>query len=212
VGRRKRAIYSATLVLPVSNSGPAVPTGNISFLDRGQPISACTNQSMSNLTAVCTMKYRTRGTHDISAVYSGDANFAGSASSVHVVRVLRSAPAVPAFVKSTLQWTFFYHPAYTNVILFKAFQLVKGTKITFRCFGHGCPFHVLVVPNPRGGSINLLSVFRHRHLRAGTRFTVRLTHRRWVGKYYWFTIRGGRPPLSGQTCLAPGKSTPGLGC
>ena len=212
VARGRSATYSATVVLPVSNSGPAVPTGTVAFLDRGQAIPACANQPLANLTATCTVKYGSRGTHQISALYSGDANFGSSSSPARPVQIVKSAPAVTAFVKSTLQWTFFYHPTYTQVILFKAFGIVKGTIVELKCNGKGCPFDVTQVPNRGGDSINLLPEFHGHHLRAGTRFTVRLTHRNWVGKYYSFAMRGGRPPLIKLSCLAVGRNTPGVGC
>jgi hypothetical protein len=212
VARGRSATYSATVVLPVSNSGPAVPTGTVAFLDRGQAIPACANQPLANLTATCTVKYGSRGTHQISALYSGDANFGSSSSPARPVQIVKSAPAVTAFVKSTLQWTFFYHPTYTQVILFKAFGIVKGTIVELKCNGKGCPFDMTQVPNRGGDSINLLPEFHGHHLRAGTRFTVRLTHRHWVGKYYSFAMRGGRPPLIKLSCLAVGRNTPGVGC
>jgi hypothetical protein len=212
VARGKRATYSATVVLPVSNSGPAAPTGQIAFLDRGQTIPACAGQPLTNLTATCTVTYGSRGTHEISALYSGDANFAGSTSTASAVKIVTKAPTVLAFVKSTLGWTFFYHPTYTAVIQLKAFQILKGTTIVEHCYGRSCPFAKRVITVSRAGSVNLLPGFHHDHLRAGTLITVRLTHRHWVGKYYSFRIRAGRPPLIGQSCLAAGGSTPGVGC
>ena len=74
---------------------------------------------MTNLTATCTQSYNSTGTHQISAIYSGDANFAGSTSSGSSVQVVKSgAKTVLGFVKSLLAWSFFYHPAYTQVMQF----------------------------------------------------------------------------------------------
>jgi Bacterial Ig-like domain (group 3) len=212
VARGGRATYSATVVLPVSNSGPAAPTGSMRFFDRGHAIPACVNQQLTNLTSTCTVKYRRRGTHHISALYTGDANFSSSASPARFVKIVNTAPTVTGFVKSTLQWTFFYHPKYTQLILLKAFGIVKGTGVLLMCLGDGCPFDTLQVPGAGGGSISLLPEFRGHHLRAGTHVIVRLTHQHWVGKYYSFTMRAGRPPLIGMSCLAVGKVTPGVGC
>jgi hypothetical protein len=210
----KRATYVATLVPPAGNSGPIGPTGSIEFLDHGQPIGPCLSRPLSNLAATCTVQYRSLGKHDISALYSGDGNFTASASPDGSVQIVRSStvPTVLGFVTSTLQWTFFYHPTYTLVALFKAFRIVKGTSVLATCQGEGCPFSKLRLEGSSAGSINLLPRFRHHHLRAGTRITVRLTHRHWIGKYYSFTIRASQPPLTDLTCLAVGHAVPGVSC
>ena len=115
------------------------------------------------------------------------------------------------FVRSTLEWTFYYHPTYTQVILLKAFQLARGTAVVVTCRGGGCP-HRMRRTGKHPGSLNLLPVFQHRNLRAGAQITIRLTHPQWVGKYYSFTIRAGHPPLIHVTCLAVGRLVPGPGC
>jgi Bacterial Ig-like domain (group 3) len=213
VALRERATYTATLVLPLSNSGPIEPAGSIEFLDHGQPIQGCLSQPLSKLTATCSVQYQSLGTHNISAMFSGDANFTASNSSPSSVQIVKgSAPVVLGFVSSTLQWTFYYHPAYTQVILMKAFGIANGTHVLVVCRGGGCPFHKWQTASTSGGSINLLPVFHHHHLSAGSQITVRLTHPHWVGKYYSFTIRGGRPPRIGLACLAVGRTAPGVGC
>jgi hypothetical protein len=210
----KRATYVATLVPPAGNSGPIGPTGSIEFLDHGQPIAPCLSQPLSNLAATCTVQYRSLGKHDISALYNGDGNFTASTSPDGSVQIVRSStvPTVLGFVTSTLQWTFFYHPTYTLVALLKAFRIVKGTSVLATCQGEGCPFSKLRLGGSSAGSINLLPRFRHHHLRAGTRITVRLTHRHWIGKYYSFTIRASQPPLTDLSCLAVGHAVPGVSC
>ncbi|MFZ1996907.1 MAG: Ig-like domain repeat protein, partial [Solirubrobacteraceae bacterium] len=205
-----RATYVATLEVPVSDAGPTLPSGSIEFLDGGQPIGACAGQALSNLTATCSVSYPSPGTHSISALYNGDANFTGStspASGVQIVQGAARAPAVHGTLGSTLSWKIFYHPHYSELIGLEAYAVPKGTSILVRCHGRGCPFatwHLAEAAN----SINLLSRFRHRHLRAGTRITVRLTRRQWVGKSYSFTIRAGRAPMVRKTCLAPGGVKP----
>lgn len=208
-----RAIYSATLV-PGSNSGPIRPTGSIEFLDQGQPISGCPSQPLSNLTATCTVQYPSPGTHDITAAYSGDPNFSGATSPSSSVQVVAgsTAPRVLGLVRSTLEWSFFYHPTYTQVLLLKAFQIARGTTVSVTCRGGGCPFKRMHHARKRSDSINLLPAFIHRNLRAGSKITIRLTHPQWLGKYYSFTIRAGHPPLIHEACLAVGGTVPGSGC
>ena len=80
VARNKRATYAATVILPVSNSGPIAPAGSIEFLDYGRPIAACARRPLKRLAATCVLKYGSLSQHKISARYSGDSNFASSRS------------------------------------------------------------------------------------------------------------------------------------
>lgn len=209
-----RATYVATLAVPDSNAGPTLPRGSIEFLDSGQPIAACASEALSNLTATCSVSYPSPGTHSISALYNGDSNFTGStspATSVQIVKGAAKAPSVQGSLGSTLGWRVNYHPHYSEVTALEAFAVPKGTSILVQCFGKGCPFAKWHLTKG-AGTINLLSRFRHRHLRAGTRITVRLTRRHWIGKYYSFAIRAGRPPMIRTACLGPNAVKPGVGC
>ncbi|MGH2881264.1 MAG: Ig-like domain-containing protein, partial [Solirubrobacteraceae bacterium] len=210
----KPAMYSAAVVLPSSNSGPIEPTGSIAFLDGGQPIPGCDSQPLNNLAATCTQSYGSKETHQISAVYSGDANFAGSTSSANPVQIVKSgAKTVRGFVKSLLAWSFFYHPTYTAVMKFVVSQIAKGTTIVMTCQGNGCAFAKLTLtPRHKRQSLNLLARFDHRKLKPGTRVTVRVMHPNWVGKFFSFKIRGGAAPVVAQTCIPVDKTNPGRGC
>ncbi|MFL5862568.1 MAG: Ig-like domain-containing protein [Solirubrobacteraceae bacterium] len=204
-----RATYLATLAVPVSNSGSILPTGSVQFLDGGRPIGACLNQPLSNLTGTCSVRYKSQGTHSISAMYNGDANFNGSSSSasrVQVVRGASKAPRVLGALGATLGWTFYYHPTYSELTVFRAFAIPRGTSILIQCHGNGCPYAKLRLAK-YGRSVDLLQRFRHRHLGTGARISVGLTRRRWVGKYYSFTIRAGQAPLIKKACMAPGRTT-----
>ena len=208
------ASYLATLTVPASNAGPILPGGSIEFLDGGQPIGTCASQSLSNLTATCTVSYQSPGTHTISALYTGDANFTGATSSTSGVQIVKGAPKHPTVhgsLGSTLGYKIAYNPRYSQLAELEAFGVAKGTSITVQCYGKSCPFTKWHLAKPHG-TLSLLRRFRHRHLRAGTRITVRMTRRHWVGKYYSFTIRAGRAPLFRVACLAPGKVKPGVGC
>jgi hypothetical protein len=209
-----RATYVATLQVPTSDAGPILPSGSIDFLDDGQPISACANEVLSSLTATCSVSYPSAGSHDISAVYAGDANFTGAtspASGVQIVNGAAKAPTVRGALGSTLGWRIIYHPRYSVLSQLEVYAIATGTRILVQCDGTGCPFarwHLARAAR----AINLMPHFRHHHLRAGTRITVRLTRRHWVGKYYSFTIRAGRAPAIRTACLAPGGVKPGVGC
>jgi uncharacterized delta-60 repeat protein len=58
------------------------PTGTVTFLDGAQIIAGCGSIVLSASKATCSTATLTRGTHSITAAYSGDANNAGSTSSV----------------------------------------------------------------------------------------------------------------------------------
>ena len=212
--RGKRAIYTATVGLPVSNSGPAEPTGSIEFLDRGRPISSCLSRPLTHLGATCSVKYKRLGRHDIAARYAGDSNFASSTSPARSVQIVRksSQPAVRGFISSTLQWQFFYHPAYTQMTALRANRVVSGITVRMTCDGRGCPFSRLLIPAKSATSINLLPAFHRRHLRVGAQITLEILRPNWIGKYYSFTMRAGRGPAIVLSCLGVGRTRPGLGC
>jgi hypothetical protein len=214
VPRAKRAIYRATVVLPVSNSGPLDPTGSMEFLDRGRPIRGCLKRPVTRLAATCRVRYSAFGSHTIAARYSGDANFGGSHSAARSVRIVNpsSAPLVLGFVGSTLQWEFAYHPRYTLVTALRANEILKGSTLILNCSGTGCPFTRRSIPSGDASSINLLPEFHKRHLGVGSQITLRIIRRHWIGKYYSFTIRPGRGPQIVLSCLGVGRRRPGVGC
>ncbi|MHB8681849.1 MAG: Ig-like domain repeat protein [Acidimicrobiales bacterium] len=79
--------YTAT-VTPTSSSATTAPTGKVTFDDNGNPVStACTAVTLTGgsgtpppSTATCTFTYTAAGTHSITAVYSGDPNYAALTS------------------------------------------------------------------------------------------------------------------------------------
>ncbi len=214
VARGSRATYTASVVLPVSNSGPLEPTGSIEFLDRGRAIRGCLSRPLKGLSATCVISYKSRGRHSISARYSGDSNFVSSTSPSRSVQVGKGSPGpiVVGFINSTLQWQFYYHPAYTRVTLLRADGLTPGMSVTLACQGARCPFGLVSIPIRSPSSINLMPKFHKRHLRVGERITVRMTRPHWIGKFYSFTVRAGRGPLIVLSCLGVGRTRPGVGC
>jgi hypothetical protein len=132
---------------------------------------------------------------------------------MRAVRVVQSSstPIVLGFISSTLQWQFFYHPAYTQVTMLRAGDVPRGVTLLLSCAGKGCPFSSLRIPGT-GASVDLLPAFHRRHLAAGSEISVRMTRPNWIGKYYSFTARAGRAPAIVLSCLGVGKSQPGVGC
>jgi hypothetical protein len=89
--------YTAT-VAP-SEAGPVEPSGTVEFVDGGATIAACGAQPLTAgpaaSTATCTVNYGAAGSHSITAVYAGDADFTGSTSPAQAVTVQSSSPSNP---------------------------------------------------------------------------------------------------------------------
>jgi hypothetical protein len=66
--------YTATVTATGS------PTGTVAFSDGGTAIAGCGAKALASGTATCTTTPTTAGTHTITAVYTGDANFLTSTS------------------------------------------------------------------------------------------------------------------------------------
>jgi adhesin/invasin len=226
-----KATYTAS-VTP-SHAGFANPSGTVRFVDRLTTIKGCASRPLTMgraaLTATCTPRYKTRRTHKISAFYSGDANFSGSASSRPQLVTVRKAPTrVLGTITSTMQWTFFFMPASTRVLAMVVNGAPVGASVVVDCQGRGCPFgrRSATVTRPKRckprpghgcpaqhpGTIDLAPLFSGHRLRVGAQVTVKIVRANWIGKYYAFVIRSGQAPSIRIACLAPGASRPGVGC
>jgi hypothetical protein len=80
----KKVTYTATV-------SPNPGGGSVRFTSNGKAISGCAAVAVNRTTgkAACSVKYHSKGTRKIKATYSGDANFAGSASGTLTERVTR---------------------------------------------------------------------------------------------------------------------------
>ncbi len=81
--------YSASVV--PDRPGGAVPSGLVEFLDRGHVIRSCSSDALKVVSASCRMSYSGPGSHEVSARYLGDANFAGSSGAAELVKVTGGA-------------------------------------------------------------------------------------------------------------------------
>jgi hypothetical protein len=77
----------------------------------------------------------------------------------------------------------------------------RNVKVYVRCEGSRCPIRRR---SRAPGRIRALE----RYLSAGTRITVRVRRRGYVGKYVRIVIRAGRPPYRRDACVVPGSSRP----
>jgi Invasin, domain 3 len=125
----------------------------------------------------------------------------------------------------SVEWTFHYTPVYTMVRLLSVTGVPVGSSVLVGCHGRGCPFtRRLIVVGPSTGcgaksgtcgtdrKIDLTREFDRSRLHVRTRVTVVITRPQWIGKYYEFTTRAGRPPYVRLACLGPGETHPGVGC
>jgi Bacterial Ig-like domain (group 3) len=217
--------YTATVAPPAARPGPVVPTGWVEFLDGGQPIGRCASQPLVSGAATCAVSYAAAGAHQITARYSGDANFTGSSSPAAHVSAVPVPTSVLGTIASTMQWNFYYTPNYTLVRSLVVNAALPGSTVVVRCLGRGCPFaqHATVLASSArcarrartcvtSGRFNLTPGFAGRRLAIGARITINIVRPNWVGKSYRFTVRSRRGPRVQIGCLAPGRSVPGVGC
>ncbi len=222
---RSPATYTA-IVAP-AHPGTVLPAGAVAFFDHGTPIAGCAAVPLvagaGSSTASCTVTYAKASKHLITAVYTGDPNFTGSGSApAQLVKVL---PLVSGTITAQLRWTFFYSPRYTEVLALTVRTPPVGSSIIVACHGRGCPYRKLTAFVARRKScgkrtkhrctprtIEFGPRFARHHLAVGTRITVEIIRRNWIGKHYTFKMRAGQPPRIQIACLAPQSSLPGVGC
>jgi Bacterial Ig-like domain (group 3)/Putative Ig domain len=92
--------YTATVT--VTSPGAGAPTGTVSFSDSYGPISGCASQPLSAgapYTATCATQHEHPGADEITATYTGDANYTGSSESSS--EYVEEAPAITSASSTT---------------------------------------------------------------------------------------------------------------
>jgi hypothetical protein len=218
-----RLAYSATLSIPSEGGHTFRPSGSIEFSDHGKPIPACARQRMIKFAATCPVTYVLPGKHTITAGYRGDINFAPATSAGSGLSV--TPIPVTGEIDSTLQWTFYFTPSYTEVVALMLSGIPSGASVQLGCDGLGCPFTrrdealpgaATCVSAGRAGcasyTLSLTSSLAGRRLGVGAQITLLIAHADYVGKYYSFTVRPRAQPLIRISCLAPDSPIPGAAC
>ena len=222
-----KATYTATVA--AGQASPFAPSGSVKFSDHGKPIASCSSQalvqSQGSRSAQCTVRYRKTGRHTITALYSGDRGFSGSASAPQAVRVEQQSPTVQGAITAKTHWTFRFTLTYTMFTSMRVHKLRPGTTIVLICRGHGCPAprqSLRVTTKACGPNaqcvtekdqlVDLFPRLRGHRLGVGTVLTIELTRPNWIGKAYVIKIRSGRKPPYRILCLKPGSTRPGVDC
>jgi Invasin, domain 3/Bacterial Ig-like domain (group 3) len=205
-------LYTATVV--ARHPGFALPSGSVEFVDNAHVVSACAHQPLrlagTSLTASCSVKYTTPGTHELVARYLGDRDFGSSASSVQRVRI----PPLPK-LSSRLKWSFRSTPTYTKVLTLVASRVPAGSRIVAICHGRGCPFAKRVIGLAKSShkrTVDLTARFSDNRLSVNAQLTVEIVRANFIGRYFNFVVRSGRSPSVRISCLVPGAVKPGVGC
>jgi hypothetical protein len=214
-----QATYTA--VVTPSHTGGLVPSGTVSFLEGGHQIAGCSAQPLASTgagtsTASCTVSYARQGSHTVTAVYGGDANFTGSSSAPSAVKV-----QLLGRLGATMRWIFVSGASYTKVLSMLVRGAPSGSQVLVTCHGGGCPFakSTLVVPTAKQcltkskscsvtRAVDLSGRFAKRRLRPGARITVEIVEAGWIGRSYTFVVRAHRPPRTASGCVAGGSSAP----
>jgi hypothetical protein len=208
-----RAGYTATVA--AATGGPATPTGSVEFMDGASPITSCkVLPVVSGGRAGCSVKYSKAGTHRIAVIYTGDSNFFGSSSApAQTITVGKVTHSSAQAIAATVEWTFYYTRSHTKFMALRMIAAPKGGRVLLRCLGRSCPFGSRwMTVHRQGTSLNLSSKVRGYAFRPGTKVSVSIVRTSWIGKYYRFTFRSGKPPSVTIRCLAPGRKRPGGAC
>jgi large repetitive protein len=82
-----------TAIVAANAPAGGTPTGTVTFMDGAAPIAGCIAQPTLGGVASCGATYAGVGAHAITAVYTGDANFNGSTSSLLTQTITQGATA-----------------------------------------------------------------------------------------------------------------------
>jgi hypothetical protein len=108
---------------PITYYATVTPTdngGTVAFTDNGQPVNTCAAQPVVATVASCTLTYPGVGSHEISASYTGDLNYASSVSTNfdEIVQTFAVNPANP--VTTTTDLTSSANPALLGSVTYTA--------------------------------------------------------------------------------------------
>ncbi len=142
---------SITLIATIGENVPLAPTGTVTFMDGASVLGTATVNGSG--VATLSTSALTAGTHSITAVYGGDANFVGSTSAALIQLILAVSPDYTLSANPTSA-TLRAGGSASFVITATADQYFNGT-VSFSCGalprGVSCSFSPATL-NPRSGS------------------------------------------------------------
>jgi hypothetical protein len=123
----------------------------------------------------------------------------------------------------TAAWLFEPSGSITKVAYLALFGVPPAAHVGLFCAGRGCPFGAHEARAVRrgcrragcarkAGSIDLLGLFGHARLAAGTRVTLSITKPNTIGKAYVFRMHASHNPTVSVTCVPAGSDKPGGTC
>jgi hypothetical protein len=164
-------IYVQFRISVTPNSpGSQTPSGSLQVLDNGKPIPDCsyTPPPPVGYQANCTTRYSSPGSHQITARYSGDANFAGSTSAVLRVKV---SPPPPRYA-NLMAFNVAPRTAKLDATVIVGTQSVRWRFQFGRTTRYGQATPVRTLPANTRTTSNALAPLRN--LKPGTRYHYRL--------------------------------------
>jgi hypothetical protein len=110
----------------------------------------------------------------------------------------------PALV---LKYRYFISP--NGLVKTLTAKVRKGSKVKVSCKGHGCPKPKTY--RSKGRKLNLRGPFHHA-LGGGSRISIRVTRRGYIGKVAQITYRSNKKPSERVLCIPVGKKRPQKSC
>jgi hypothetical protein len=110
----------------------------------------------------------------------------------------------PALV---LKYRYFISP--NGLVKTLTAKVRKGSKVKVTCKGHGCPKPKTY--RSKGRKLNLRGPFHHA-LGGGSRISIRVTRRGYIGKVAQITYRSNKKPSERVLCIPVGKKHPQKSC
>jgi hypothetical protein len=110
-------------------------------------------------------------------------------------------------IRSKTAYAFTFSTSSSTLTQLTVPHVPRGGKVTVTCHGGSCRFSARTL-SPRHGLVVLTPLFRHRGLRPGTTFELRITAPNHVAEVETFVIRSGHQPLVIHQCLPPGAARP----
>ena len=131
--------YTATVAVTSPGTGTPSSSDTVTFKDGASTISCGSgSQAFDGTTATCVVTYASAGSHSVTAVFGGDANYGGSTSSA-LSETVNAAVSTSTLLQSTTPGSITTTSGNTELILVYASGATNATSATVST-GNGTPF------------------------------------------------------------------------